>query len=61
MSQYRLQTARTEIIKDMEDIMADMMRQFRDRSDVLPTKIIFFRDGVSEGQFSDVSNNVFIN
>lgn len=54
MSQYRLQTARTEIIKDMEDIMADMMRQFRDRSDVLPTKIIFFRDGISEGQLSDV-------
>ncbi|CAG8510781.1 5078_t:CDS:10 [Acaulospora morrowiae] len=44
-----------ETIEDIENMMKDLLEQFRRRNDgALPEQIIFYRDGVSEGQFQTV-------
>jgi len=45
-----------EIITDMKEMVKEMMRQFRRRNHgKRPEQILFYRDGVSEGQFQTVS------
>ena len=45
-----------EIIRDLKDMVKGMMRAFRSRNyGKRPEKILFYRDGVSEGQFQGVS------
>lgn len=46
--------ARIEIIKDMKNIAKSLLLSFYQVNGVKPEKIIFYRDGVSEGQFSHV-------
>lgn len=47
--------ARIEIIEDMKNIAKDLLMSFYQiNNKVKPEKIIFYRDGVSEGQFSQV-------
>ncbi|KAJ3020417.1 hypothetical protein HKX48_000825 [Thoreauomyces humboldtii] len=48
------QPSRVEIIGDMERIMSDALDAFRAGSKIYPERIIFFRDGVSSGQFREV-------
>ncbi|KAL5104501.1 Protein argonaute-3 [Taenia crassiceps] len=44
-----------EYIDGMEDIFSDLLKIFgRHNNDRLPTRVIFYRDGVSEGQFDPV-------
>uniref|UniRef100_A0A5K3FU41 Protein argonaute-2 n=1 Tax=Mesocestoides corti TaxID=53468 RepID=A0A5K3FU41_MESCO len=43
-----------EVIEGMDGIVADLLKVFRKRNNELPSKIIFYRDGVSEGQFATV-------
>ncbi|XP_065302386.1 protein argonaute-2-like isoform X1 [Dermacentor albipictus] len=49
-------TARVEIIKDLKDMMKDMLKAFYRATKHKPERIIFYRDGVSEGQFMEVRN-----
>ncbi|VUZ40603.1 unnamed protein product [Hymenolepis diminuta] len=46
-------TAR-EHIDDMEGIFEQLLEEFYRKNNTLPSKILFYRDGVSEGQFSIV-------
>lgn len=42
---------RQEIIQDLDKMLLDMLAAYEKVNNVLPDKIIFYRDGVSEGQF----------
>jgi len=50
----RLQQRRTEVIADLKDMIMVAFRNFKASNDCVPRRIIFFRDGVSEGEFSKV-------
>ncbi|KAI6035170.1 argonaute-like protein [Pisolithus orientalis] len=58
----RVQTSRKEIIEDLSEMaqhILDMYMKYRRNfekktSNIAPTRLIFFRDGVSEGQFREV-------
>ncbi|OQR93584.1 Argonaute1 (AGO1) [Achlya hypogyna] len=45
---------RIEQIEDLESLAADMLRSFFQETRVKPARILFYRDGVSEGQFQMV-------
>lgn len=50
-----MQTGRQEIIADLKNMMKDLMMEFhRVTRGRKPEHLIFFRDGVSEGQFKEV-------
>nr|CAD7401725.1 unnamed protein product [Timema poppensis] len=55
--QYRLQGPREEIIGDLKNIMVDHLKFFFIATKYKPERIIFYRDGVSEGQFTAVLNS----
>ena len=44
-----------EVIEDLENVTVELLKQFYRNLRVKPKKIIMFRDGVSEGQFQQVS------
>lgn len=47
-----------EIIKELETMVVDLLRVFAEGcGNRLPTKIIFYRDGVSEGEHQKVLDN----
>ncbi|KNC96140.1 uncharacterized protein SPPG_08528 [Spizellomyces punctatus DAOM BR117] len=48
------QPSRLEIIQDMEKIMGDAVESFKKAIGTFPQRLIFFRDGVSSGQFKEV-------
>ena len=51
----RMQGHRVEIIADLEDCALAMLKQFyRSTSGIKPARIVFYRDGVSDGQFAHV-------
>ncbi|XP_063975958.1 protein argonaute-2-like [Diachasmimorpha longicaudata] len=50
----QLQPPREEIILHLEDIVYNQIRIFERKNNCLPQKIMFYRDGVSEGQFPHV-------
>jgi hypothetical protein len=53
----RLQKGRQEMVDDLTELMIERLRLWqRKHENQLPKKIIVFRDGVSEGQFSQVLN-----
>ncbi|RDD36036.1 Protein argonaute-2 [Trichoplax sp. H2] len=58
MSHYfhaiRIQEHRKEIIQDLQSVVKTMMLSFYRKLRRKPERIIFYRDGVSEGQFNDV-------
>jgi eukaryotic translation initiation factor 2C len=43
-----------EIIEDLEAVMREHLLFFRKETQLKPERLIFFRDGVSEGQFAQV-------
>ncbi|XP_050538341.1 protein argonaute-2-like isoform X4 [Daktulosphaira vitifoliae] len=55
--EWRLQSPKVEIIQDLEDIIHIQLSKFREKTKSIPNKILFFRDGVSEGQFMQVLND----
>ncbi|PNF21081.1 Protein argonaute-2 [Cryptotermes secundus] len=56
--QIRLQPPKVEIIEDLENIMRQQLLFFyRHTSACKPERIIFFRDGVGDGQFAQVLNS----
>ncbi|KAF2363240.1 Argonaute linker 1 domain [Trinorchestia longiramus] len=48
------QTARLDIIEDMQEITQNLLEQYRTRTKRLPIRIIMYRDGVSDTQFTTV-------
>jgi eukaryotic translation initiation factor 2C len=52
--QIRLQPPTAEIIQDLEAVIKVQLLFFRECTSYLPARIIFYRDGVSEGQFAEV-------
>jgi eukaryotic translation initiation factor 2C len=51
----RVQSHRQEIINDLAVMVKDLLVQFYRSTRFKPTRIIFYRDGVSEGQFQQVT------
>ncbi|KAF9193168.1 Eukaryotic translation initiation factor 2C [Haplosporangium sp. Z 11] len=50
----RVQTARTEIIADLGGMVVELLKTFYQNCHKKPERILFYRDGVSEGQFAEV-------
>ncbi|XP_032815439.1 protein argonaute-2 isoform X2 [Petromyzon marinus] len=50
----RVQQHRQEIIHDLSSMVRELLIQFYKSTRFKPTRIIFYRDGVSEGQFQQV-------
>jgi len=54
----RMQTGRKEIIEDLFSMTTELLLLFKERSGGrLPERIIFYRDGVSEGEMASVVTN----
>ncbi|XP_074030996.1 protein argonaute-2 [Leptinotarsa decemlineata] len=52
---WRLQPPKVEIIEDLEAITVEQLKYFYEKNrGMKPERIVFFRDGVSEGQFDQV-------
>lgn len=51
----RVQQHRQEIIQDLAAMVRELLIQFYKSTRFKPTRIIFYRDGVSEGQFQQVT------
>lgn len=51
---YRLQNPKDEMIRDLENIIKKQLTQFKASNGSLPDMIMYYRDGVSEGQFSEI-------
>lgn len=54
----RVQRPRQEIIQDLASMVRELLIQFYKSTRFKPTRIIFYRDGVSEGQFRQVGSAV---
>jgi eukaryotic translation initiation factor 2C len=54
VSTMDVQTSRKEIIEAMESMCIYVLNQFKGATGKFPKRILFFRDGVSEGQFATV-------
>ncbi|KAL4242774.1 argonaute family protein [Abortiporus biennis] len=50
----KIQETKKEMISALDVMMVERLTAFRNKSKVLPTRIIVYRDGVSEGQFNTV-------
>ncbi|KAF2130605.1 Piwi-domain-containing protein [Dothidotthia symphoricarpi CBS 119687] len=57
-SQYpasmRVQEGRKEMVTELQEMVEERLKLWRDRNKKLPTKVIVYRDGVSEGQYKIV-------
>ncbi|KAF7809084.1 protein argonaute 7 [Senna tora] len=54
ISRIRSQTHRQEIIQDLGEMVGELLHDFYQEVKKLPSRIIFFRDGISETQFYKV-------
>ncbi|XP_033237933.1 protein argonaute-2-like [Drosophila pseudoobscura] len=54
--QYRLQRSALEEIEDMESITLEHLRVYHNFQQCYPDHIIYYRDGVSDGQFPNIKN-----
>ncbi|XP_035892676.1 protein argonaute-2 isoform X2 [Anopheles stephensi] len=50
----RLQGARDEMIRDLENIVHRQLLLYLQHNGALPDRIMYYRDGVSDGQFSEI-------
>ncbi|EPZ31159.1 Argonaute/Dicer protein, PAZ domain-containing protein [Rozella allomycis CSF55] len=57
VSSLAIQGSRVEIIDTLKDMAKNIIMQFRAKNRILPRRIIFYRDGVSEGQFNAVRSS----
>ncbi|KAH8296708.1 hypothetical protein KR054_010098, partial [Drosophila jambulina] len=55
--QYRLQRSTLEEIEDMESITMEHLRVYQKYHNEYPDHIIYYRDGVSDGQFPKIKND----
>lgn len=52
--QWRIQSPRDETIRDLDAIVEEHLRIFQQTHRRLPERILYYRDGVSEGQFAEI-------
>jgi len=52
LAEIRLQTNESEVIQDLTDIVRKLLISFYIATQYKPTKIIYYRTGVCESQFS---------
>ncbi|XP_076067271.1 protein argonaute-3-like [Oratosquilla oratoria] len=52
--EVRHQRSRKEVIEDLKNMTKSLLTTFRRRTDFIPERIIMYRDGVSESQFTEV-------
>ncbi|KAF8259431.1 argonaute-like protein [Lactarius quietus] len=57
VSTIEVQTSRQEIIDGMEGMSTYVLTQYKMSTGKFPKRILFYRDGVSEGQFATVIND----
>ncbi|KAF9981230.1 hypothetical protein BGZ65_004181 [Modicella reniformis] len=50
----RVQTAKTETIADLGGMVVELLKNFYQTCGEKPERILFYRDGVSDGQFSEI-------
>lgn len=50
----RVQQHRQDIIQDLAAMVRELLIQFYKSTRFKPTRIIYYRDGISEGQFNQV-------
>lgn len=50
----RLQGARDEMIRDLENIVQRQLLLYKQYNGALPERIMYYRDGVSDGQFAEI-------
>ncbi|KAN0105642.1 Piwi domain containing protein [Russula decolorans] len=53
----RIQESKKEMITDLRDMMEERLQAYRTKNRDLPQRVLVYRDGVSEGQFSIVVND----
>ncbi|GAA5840592.1 hypothetical protein JCM9279_007374 [Rhodotorula babjevae] len=53
-SAITVQPSRLEVIARVEEMLLKLLDQFTKRNGIKPERLIFLRDGISEGQFSQV-------
>jgi eukaryotic translation initiation factor 2C len=51
---WRIQDPKQEMISDLEDILVEQLQFYKKKNNKLPGKLMYYRDGVSEGQFAEV-------
>ena len=51
----RVQQHRQDIIQDLATMVRELLIQFYKSTRFKPTRIIYYRDGISEGQFNQVA------
>lgn len=51
---WRLQPPTQEMITDMESVISNQLQTFKNQTGKVPESIIYYRDGVSEGQYNQV-------
>ncbi|CAK9441193.1 uncharacterized protein LODBEIA_P50620 [Lodderomyces beijingensis] len=51
---FRVQTGGQEVISDIKEMVMERIANFRKKVGKLPSKVLFYRDGVSEGQYYTV-------
>ncbi|KAG1092763.1 hypothetical protein G6F42_019121 [Rhizopus arrhizus] len=56
-SSIRVQANRTEIIADLPNMIKEVLKNFYQSCGQKPERILFYRDGVSEGQFKQVMDS----
>ncbi|GLJ13169.1 hypothetical protein SUGI_0206690 [Cryptomeria japonica] len=54
VARMRSQGHRKEIIEGLKEMVGELLEDYREEVKQLPARIVFFRDGVSEGQFYKV-------
>lgn len=57
----RVQQHRQDIIQDLATMVRELLIQFYKSTRFKPTRIIYYRDGISEGQFNQVFRSVRFN
>ena len=50
-AQKKPKSQATEMISDLDKMVRSLLEEFYARNETFPRKIVFYRDGVSEGQF----------
>ncbi|PKY15738.1 Piwi-domain-containing protein [Rhizophagus irregularis] len=54
VASLRVQTGHTEIIKDLKDMVKELLKTFYQTHRLKPKKILFYRNGVSKSRYIDV-------
>lgn len=52
----KVQAPRMEVIEDLEQMFLDALRHFLNTNRISPQRVIFYRDGVSDGEFQTVED-----